>query len=225
MPDRPVPADHEQVKQITAWGVAIMSGIWGTPDQRPAAEDALDALVAALAAAEKERDEAREELRENDRIVERAWRDRDAETERAVTAETALREAEEQRNQYATELHSLRWVLGLETHEDEDQQDEETSVANLRALLARAAVPTEEKLTVWWWPVGHGLGDHDVAVPYEIVLPAAEALDFAAKLPDARPMEWVKVFCQTERDIRWRWTAAVPAETDAVRPEVHDPET
>jgi hypothetical protein len=161
MPDRPVPADHEQVKQITAWGVAIMSGIWGTPDQRPAAEDALDALVAALAAAEKERDEAREELRENDRIVERAWRDRDAETERAVTAETALREVRQQledqclmNEQARADIEYLRnhWqrIADGDGDTSEDTIDgrlywisDDIATTESRAVLARAAVPAE----------------------------------------------------------------------------------
>jgi exonuclease VII small subunit len=95
MPDRPVPADHQQAQETIA--VALHDGleyfghetddvtghIAAVSDQAKKYEramDALDALVDALTAAEKKRDAA----------VQDATYFRG----RAVTAETALREAE-----------------------------------------------------------------------------------------------------------------------------------
>lgn len=47
----------------------------------------------------------------------------------------------QERDAYATELHSLRWLLGLDTHEGEEAQSEDESVANLRGLLAGSDKP------------------------------------------------------------------------------------
>ncbi len=58
----------------------------------------------------------------------------------ALAAIDRVNELELERNDYATQLHALRWTLGLDTHEGEERPTIEASLENLRSLHEQAAL-------------------------------------------------------------------------------------
>lgn len=83
-----------------------------------------------------ERDALAARVQENNDALDRAYQARDDWKGQAQILAARVAELEAALREERTRHHSLRWTLGLETHEGEEPQSQEDSIRNLLALRA-----------------------------------------------------------------------------------------